>query len=146
MITLFSVLEVVTLAFRHKKTKNQLCLFSGHDNDLDQHFKNRMLPKVSATQRLPSELSVLSAQGPLQELPTLGFSKLTPREAQIVELIAGGAGNKQVAVRLAISEWTVGTHLRRIFVKLGVRSRAAMVYRYTVDRGTRPDRPARSSD
>ncbi|HUM91481.1 MAG TPA: LuxR C-terminal-related transcriptional regulator [Candidatus Competibacter sp.] len=40
-----------------------------------------------------------------------------------------GRLNKQIADRLHISEWTVSTHLRRIFAKLGVRSRAAMVYR-----------------
>ena len=64
-----------------------------------------------------------------------GFSELTRRETQIVELVAAGACNKQVAAQLAISEWTVGTHLRRIFVKLRVRSRAAMVYRYAMSRG-----------
>jgi hypothetical protein len=37
--------------------------------------------------------------------------------------------NKQIAHQLHISEWTVATHLRRIFAKLGVDTRAAMVYR-----------------
>jgi RNA polymerase sigma factor (sigma-70 family) len=54
---------------------------------------------------------------------------LTERESQIVQLIAQGLSNKQIAKRLQISEWTVSTHLRRIFAKLGVDSRAAMVYR-----------------
>jgi DNA-binding NarL/FixJ family response regulator len=54
---------------------------------------------------------------------------LTARELQIVQLIARGNPNKQIAHRLHISEWTVSTHLRRIFAKLGVDSRAAMVYR-----------------
>jgi DNA-binding CsgD family transcriptional regulator len=54
---------------------------------------------------------------------------LTERELQIVQLVAKGNPNKQVAHRLHISEWTVSTHLRRIFAKLGVDSRAAMVYR-----------------
>jgi DNA-binding CsgD family transcriptional regulator len=54
---------------------------------------------------------------------------LTSREADIVRLVAADLCNKQIADRLQISEWTVGTHMRRIFAKLGVRSRAAMVFR-----------------
>jgi DNA-binding CsgD family transcriptional regulator len=54
---------------------------------------------------------------------------LTPRELQIVALVASGNVNKQVADILRISEWTVSTHLRRIFAKLGVDTRAAMVSR-----------------
>lgn len=54
---------------------------------------------------------------------------LTERELQIVMMVADGRVNKQIADRLHISEWTVSTHMRRIFAKLGVDSRAAMVYR-----------------
>lgn len=54
---------------------------------------------------------------------------LTERELQIATLVASGRSNKQIASQLHISEWTVSTHLRRIFIKLGVDSRAAMVYR-----------------
>lgn len=54
---------------------------------------------------------------------------LTRRESDIVRLVAADLCNKQIADRLQISEWTVGTHMRRIFAKLGVRSRAAMVFR-----------------
>ncbi len=54
---------------------------------------------------------------------------LTGRELQIVALVAIGRCNKQIASQLRISEWTVSSYLRRIFIKLGVDSRAAMVYR-----------------
>jgi DNA-binding CsgD family transcriptional regulator len=54
---------------------------------------------------------------------------LTAREIQIVALVAEGRVNKQIADALRISEWTVATHLRRIFAKLGVDTRAAMVSR-----------------
>lgn len=54
---------------------------------------------------------------------------LTGRELQIIILVAKGHVNKEIAHRLSISEWTVSTHMRRIFAKLGVDSRAAMVYR-----------------
>ena len=61
--------------------------------------------------------------------PTSPAELLTPRELQIVALVAEGHVNKQVADVLRISEWTVSTHLRRIFAKLGVDTRAAMVSR-----------------
>ncbi len=43
-------------------------------------------------------------------------------------LVALGKANKQIARQLHISEWTVASYIRRIFNKLGVDSRAAMVY------------------
>jgi DNA-binding CsgD family transcriptional regulator len=52
---------------------------------------------------------------------------LTARELQIIALVAEGRVNKQIADALRISEFTVSTHLRRIFTKLGVDTRAAMV-------------------
>ena len=44
-------------------------------------------------------------------------------------MVAGGHPNKAIASVLNISSWTVCTYLRRIFAKLGVNSRAAMVAR-----------------
>lgn len=49
---------------------------------------------------------------------------LTPREVDILKLVATGASNREVAQRLAISEKTVARHLSNIFSKLGVTSRA----------------------
>jgi DNA-binding CsgD family transcriptional regulator len=54
---------------------------------------------------------------------------LSPREQEIVGMIAKGYPNKTIADFLEISTWTVGTHLRRIFAKFHVNSRAAMVAR-----------------
>jgi DNA-binding CsgD family transcriptional regulator len=70
----------------------------------------------SATVGIPSPTPVLA-------------DLLTARELQIVSLVAEGRVNKQIAGTLRISEWTVSTHLRRIFAKLGVETRAAMVSR-----------------
>ena len=53
--------------------------------------------------------------------------RLSPREQEIVRMVAKGHPNKVIADVLNISSWTVCTHLRRIFAKLGVGSRAAMV-------------------
>lgn len=55
------------------------------------------------------------------------LKQLSARESEIVQLVARGFQNKSIAGRLGISSWTVCTHLRRIFAKLGVTSRAAMV-------------------
>jgi two-component system, NarL family, nitrate/nitrite response regulator NarL len=56
-------------------------------------------------------------------------SILSPREHEITRLVACGLPNKVIGDMLEISPWTVATYLRRIFVKLGVSSRAAMVAR-----------------
>jgi len=52
---------------------------------------------------------------------------LTPRELEVLALVADGTGNKQIAARLGIGESTVKTHLLRIFEKLGVSDRTRAV-------------------
>ena len=59
---------------------------------------------------------------------------LSPREQEIARMVAEGYPNKTIAAVLDISAWTVCTHLRRIFAKLNVRSRAAMVARLLEER------------
>lgn len=58
-------------------------------------------------------------------------ASLSPREREIVRMVALGHPNKVIAAVLNISMWTVCTHLRRIFSKLNVSSRAAMVAKVT---------------
>ena len=53
--------------------------------------------------------------------------QFSPREQEIGRMVAKGHPNKVIADVLNISSWTVCTHLRRMFAKLGVGSRAAMV-------------------
>lgn len=55
---------------------------------------------------------------------------LSPREQEIARMVAKGYPNKTIAAVLEISTWTVGTHLRRMFAKLGVNSRAALVAQF----------------
>ncbi len=57
------------------------------------------------------------------------IAKLTGRELQIAAMVAQGDATKHIAYKLRISEWTVGTYMQRIFAKLHVHNRAAMVYR-----------------
>jgi len=59
-----------------------------------------------------------------QEADPVGLS---PRELAIARLIAKGLPNKTIGTILEISPWTVATYLRRIFAKLEVTTRAAMI-------------------
>jgi DNA-binding NarL/FixJ family response regulator len=52
---------------------------------------------------------------------------LTPREGEVLALLAEGLGNRAIAARMAISEHTVKTHVAAIFAKLGVSTRAEAV-------------------
>jgi DNA-binding CsgD family transcriptional regulator len=54
------------------------------------------------------------------------MSLLSPREQEIARMVAQGYANKTIASVLEISSWTVASHLRRIYMKLQVSSRAAM--------------------
>lgn len=72
--------------------------------------------------------------------------RLGPRERRVLELLAHGASNKEIARELGISEGTVRTHLERLYRKLGVRSRteAAVWYWQVFLPSTPPSR--RESD
>ncbi|NJM97349.1 MAG: response regulator transcription factor [Phormidesmis sp. RL_2_1] len=89
-----------------------------------------------------SEVTHFTVNGQLCSIVAIGDEKdkkdpiaaeiqalLTERELQIAALVAFGKVNKQIAKQLHISEWTVATYLRRMFAKLRVDSRAALVYR-----------------
>jgi DNA-binding NarL/FixJ family response regulator len=52
---------------------------------------------------------------------------LSPRELEVLRLVADGATNQVAARRLLVSETTIKTHLLHIYTKLGVRDRAAAV-------------------
>ena len=68
------------------------------------------------------DMTVSQSQGP--------FSELTPRESEILELMAEGQGNKLIARNLGISDGTVKLHVKAVLRKLGVHSRveAAVMY------------------
>ena len=58
-------------------------------------------------------------------------SRLSPRETEILSLLARGQTNKHIAQRLRLSPSTIETHLKRLFLKLEVRTRAQAVSRAT---------------
>jgi DNA-binding CsgD family transcriptional regulator len=64
----------------------------------------------------------LGARGARQR-PATGWDSLTPTERQVAALAAQGLTSRQIGDRLYISTFTVGTHLRHIYQKLGINSR-----------------------
>ncbi len=69
------------------------------------------------------------ATGTVRREGTPRTVSLTPREHEVLQALAEGLANKQVAVRLGISEHTIKTHVAAVFEKLGVTTRAEAVAR-----------------
>jgi DNA-binding NarL/FixJ family response regulator len=67
-------------------------------------------------------------------LNSAGRTLLTPREEQVVALVAEGLGNRQIARELNLSEHTIKKYLFRVFEKLGVSTRVELVL-YAVNNG-----------
>jgi len=63
----------------------------------------------------------------IEEEHGAGIDGLSPREAEILNWVAAGKSNPETAMILGISEATVGTHLKRLFTKLGVHDRVSAV-------------------
>jgi DNA-binding NarL/FixJ family response regulator len=90
-------------------------------------------PAVQAT-LLAALDTAPDAPTPPAELP----DGLTPREAEILGLIGGGASNADIAQALVVSNHTVKSHINRIFAKTGSRDRAAAT-RYAHQHGLSSD-------
>jgi len=78
----------------------------------------------------PQILAIVDHAGVLYTLTRQANDRpggLSHREREIASLVARGLSNKMIAAELDLSIYTVATYLRRIFGKLGVTNRAAMV-------------------
>jgi DNA-binding NarL/FixJ family response regulator len=94
--------------------------------------RQQLQPALEGFQRLGADpwcaraQAELSACGHPRTALAAGPVVLTARERAIATLAASGLSNKEIARRLQLSPRTVGTHLYRLFPKLGVTSRAAL--------------------
>jgi DNA-binding NarL/FixJ family response regulator len=82
------------------------------------------------TRRLISEFARLQPQavaGPVAAGRPGALSALTPRETEVLCLVAEGLSNTEIAGRLVVTEETVKTHVSRVLAKLGLRDRTQAV-------------------
>lgn len=99
---------------------------AGDAGDDDDATVPVLVRTVVVSRREPAAVSFLSRRGVRGRLP-VEAAPLTAREKVLVELVGQGLKNREIAERAFISENTVKMHLKRIFAKLGVRSRAELV-------------------
>ena len=78
----------------------------------------------SVTRRL---IAAFTRPVPPAPAPVPGLGELTPRELEVLTLLAEGLSNAEIATRLFVGEATVKTHVARILTKLGVRDRVQAV-------------------
>jgi DNA-binding NarL/FixJ family response regulator len=96
---------------------------------LDPGVQQRLLSAAARAAGSPGPAGTAPVPGPAGASP--GEGDLTPREAEVLRLIAAGASNREIARALFVSEATVKTHVNRIFAKTGSRDRVqAMRYAY----------------
>ncbi len=85
------------------------------------------LASPSVTRRLIERFAQLPSPSP----PGQALELLTPREVEVLRLLASGLSNTELAEHLVLSEKTVKTHVGRIFMKLGLRDRVqAVIFAY----------------
>jgi DNA-binding NarL/FixJ family response regulator len=80
----------------------------------------------AVTRRLIGEFTRLRPR-PAAAAAAPGLAALTPRETQVLRLVAQGLSNPEIAGRAVVTEETVKTHVSRVLSKLGLRGRTQAV-------------------
>jgi DNA-binding NarL/FixJ family response regulator len=116
---IFGSLRAGASGFLLKRTRPEELIAAVHavaagDSLLSPSVTRRVIDRM-AQQPTPD----LSDQARLEEL--------TPREREVLEFVAGGLSNREIAVQLVIEETTVRSHVRKILMKLGLRDRVQIV-------------------
>ncbi|MCX4609715.1 MULTISPECIES: response regulator transcription factor [Streptomyces] len=145
-----NVAWIVSL-YRQEKSRPQIVVVSQNDYDdvIVSALRlgvNGYLARIASPEELFQALHIVARGGAafsptiaarfsrffatIQRLPEPPeFSQLTSRETEILELLADGMNNRQIARRLFLAEKTVRNYVSRIFTKLEVHDRAAAVLR-----------------
>lgn len=143
--------EWIVSLYRREKSRPQIVVVSQNDYDdvIVSALRlgvNGYLARIASPEELFQSLHIVARGGAafsptiaarfsrffatVQRLPEPSeFSRLTSRETEILELLADGMNNRQIARRLFLAEKTVRNYVSRIFTKLEVHDRAAAVLR-----------------
>ena len=81
----------------------------------------------AVTRRLISEFTRIRPPSWPAAAGPAAFAALTPRETEVLRLVAEGLSNPEIAARLVVTEETVKTHVSRMLAKLGLRDRTQAV-------------------
>jgi DNA-binding NarL/FixJ family response regulator len=128
---IFGALRAGASGFLLKRTRPEELLAAVHTVAAGE-----ALLSPSVTRRVIDRM----AQQPTPELTDRAkLDGLTPREREVLELIARGLSNREIAAALAVEESTIRTHVKRVLMKLGLRDRVQAVI-FTYETGV--NRPA----
>ena len=116
---LFGALRAGASGFLVKRTRPEELIAAVHTIAAGES-----LLSPSVTRRVIDRM----AQRPTPDLgDQASLDELTPRERQVLELIAQGLSNREIATALVVEESTVRTHTKRVLMKLGLRDRVQIV-------------------
>lgn len=133
--TLGEMRDLPTAILVSRETSVAAAFHAGAKAILPQEVKGEQL--VAALHAIDQELRVIdpifmeSLTSPVLEMTIPPMTDLTPRELEVLQLLAEGLANKAIAQQLHISDHTVKFHVNSIMTKLGAQSRTEAVVRAT---------------
>ena len=102
---------------------DSLAVDAAQRNEILTRYREHSARFESVAARRDAVAEVIPFQVPMQELE----QEPTPREVEVLQLISDGLVNREIGVRLFLSEETVKSHVRHLLAKLQARSRAHAV-------------------